>query len=188
MFESSTPRWFAMNTFSVVIRLVRVGVHTCGNVYCKTSKDYYPSGHQCYMLPVDYNDRQKKQTYIFFDFECTQDDMIQCQQGYQLDDNEKCIHCGARWVFQGRRLVVEIKACWSFELSSTILTMYPIIFSLIVNLSTIMAYVVASVFFFGIITFVTVCRTNEWEIIPVETSIVRLVKIIIHLNTSVLQR
>ena len=70
----------------------RVGDHTCGNVYCKTSKDYYPSGHQCYMLPVDY-DRQKKQTYIFFDFECTQDDRIQCQQGYQSDDNGECIHC-----------------------------------------------------------------------------------------------
>ena len=37
------------------------------------------------------------------------------------------------------------------------MTMYPIIFSLIVNLPTIMAYVVASVFFFGVITFVTVC-------------------------------
>ena len=71
----------------------RAGDHTCGNVYCKTCKDYYSSGHQCYMLPVDYNDRQKKQTYIFFDFECTQDDRIQCQQGYQSDDNEKCIHC-----------------------------------------------------------------------------------------------
>jgi hypothetical protein len=35
--------------------------------------------------------------------------------------------------------------------------MYPIIFSLIVNLSTIMTYVVASVFFFGVIIFVTVC-------------------------------
>ena len=71
----------------------RMGDHTCGNVYCKTCKDYYPSEHQCYMLPVDYNDRQKKQTYIFFDFECTQDDMIQCQQGYQPNDNGKCIHC-----------------------------------------------------------------------------------------------
>ena len=76
----------------------RVGDHTCGNVYCKTCKDYYPSGHQCYMLPVDYNDRQKKQTYIFFDFECTQDDRIQCQQEYQSDDNEnhcKSPRCGA---------------------------------------------------------------------------------------------
>jgi hypothetical protein len=45
------------------------------------------------MLPVDYNDRQKKKTYIFFDFECTHDDRIQCQQGYQSDDNGKCIHC-----------------------------------------------------------------------------------------------
>ena len=34
--------------------------------------------------------------------------------------------------------------------------MYPIIFSLIVNLPAIMAYVVASVFF-GVISFVTVC-------------------------------
>jgi hypothetical protein len=45
------------------------------------------------MLPVDYNNRQKKQIYIFFNFECIQDDRIQCQQGYQPDDNEKCIHC-----------------------------------------------------------------------------------------------
>jgi hypothetical protein len=52
---------------------------------------------------------------------------------------------------------VEIKACWFFEVSSTILTIYPIIFSLIVNLPAIMTYVVASVFFFGVITFVTVC-------------------------------
>jgi hypothetical protein len=35
--------------------------------------------------------------------------------------------------------------------------MYPIIFSLIVNLPAIMTHVVASVFFFGVITFVTVC-------------------------------
>ena len=56
-----------------------------------------------------------------------------------------------------RRLLVEMKACWSFGVSSTIMTRYPIIFSLIVNLSTIMAHVVASVFFFGVITFVTVC-------------------------------
>jgi hypothetical protein len=54
---------------------------------------HFKHTHQCYMLPVDYNDRQKKHTYIFFDFECTQDDRIQCQQGYQSDDNETCIHC-----------------------------------------------------------------------------------------------
>jgi hypothetical protein len=71
---------------------------------------------------------------------------------------------GARWASQWCRLVVEIKACWFFEVSSTILTIYPIIFSLIVNLPAIMTYVVASVF---------------------ETSIARLVKIIIHLDTSV---
>jgi hypothetical protein len=50
------------------------------------------------MLPVDYNDRQKKQTYIFFDFECTQYDMIQCQQGYQPDDNENVFIANHRGV------------------------------------------------------------------------------------------
>jgi hypothetical protein len=54
------------------------------------------------MLHVDYNDRQKKQTYIFFDFECTQDDRIQCQQGYQSDDNEK-------------KYSLQITEVWSFR-------------------------------------------------------------------------
>jgi hypothetical protein len=118
------------------------------------------------MLPVDYNDREKKQTYIFFDFECAQDVMIQCHLGYQPDDNGKVIG-GTCWVSQWRRLLVEIKACWSFEISSTIMTMYPIIFSLIVNFPTIMAYVVASVFFFGVITFITV---NHYDVITSMTA------------------
>ncbi|KAL5016058.1 hypothetical protein ScPMuIL_005647, partial [Solemya velum] len=26
--------------------------HTCGEIYCKTCKDYFEPTHQCYMLPV----------------------------------------------------------------------------------------------------------------------------------------
>jgi hypothetical protein len=37
----------------------RMGDHTGGNVYCKTCIDYYPSEHQCHMLPVDYNEDRR---------------------------------------------------------------------------------------------------------------------------------
>ncbi|KAL5015554.1 hypothetical protein ScPMuIL_005648, partial [Solemya velum] len=50
--------------------------HTCGEIYCKTCKDYFEPTHQCYMLPVTGDKMKKKlQTYVFFDFECTQDDL-----------------------------------------------------------------------------------------------------------------
>jgi hypothetical protein len=37
----------------------------------------------------------KRQVYIFFDFECTQDDLVECTDGYQPQkDNSSCINCG----------------------------------------------------------------------------------------------
>jgi hypothetical protein len=78
-------------------------VHNPDNLSNHLQFDRESSGNydiRCCKRVLLYNDRQKKQTYIFFDFECTQDDRIQCQQGYQSDDNENCIHyksprCGA---------------------------------------------------------------------------------------------
>ena len=79
--------------------------HKCGEVYCKTCKDYFDPDHLCYMLPVcDEADRKtdpgkkvkndERQVYIFFDFECTQDDLIQCEAGYQSgQDSIKCVNC-----------------------------------------------------------------------------------------------
>ena len=65
--------------------------HKCGEVYCKTCKDYFDDEHLCYMLPVVDEVKQSKSdskenkndneipAYIFFDFECTLDDLIQCE-------------------------------------------------------------------------------------------------------------
>lgn len=81
--------------------------HKCGKVYCKTCKDYFDDEHLCYMLPVVDEVKQSKSdskenknnneipAYIFFDFECTQDDLIQCESGYQREQNGlKCVNCG----------------------------------------------------------------------------------------------
>ena len=36
---------------------------------------------------------ENAKTFIFFDFECTQDDLIQCEEGYIPDLYGKCVHC-----------------------------------------------------------------------------------------------
>ena len=71
--------------------------HRCGEVYCKTCKDFFTPGHECHMQPYESenSDDETKQIYIFWDFECTQDEMVQCQNGFNADENTgKCINCG----------------------------------------------------------------------------------------------
>ena len=93
--------------------------HRCGETYCKTCKDFFEVGHLCVMLPVEGKSQQKqtrrettyreqddmsvdeensdtkRQVYIFFDFECTQDNLVECTDGYQPQgDNSSCINCG----------------------------------------------------------------------------------------------
>lgn len=37
----------------------------------------------------------KREVYIFFDFECTQDDLVECADGYKPgEDNSLCINIG----------------------------------------------------------------------------------------------
>jgi len=83
-----------------VNRAKRRDAHICGETYCAVCKDYVGQGHLCYMLPdvqtsentLD-EDVDKENTYIFFDFECTQDDVLECDMGYKPDDQDKCQNC-----------------------------------------------------------------------------------------------
>ena len=68
--------------------------HKCGEVYCKTCKDFYAFDHKCYMQPATADDNTETFKYIFFDFECMQDDMIQCESGFTKDlTTGKCVNC-----------------------------------------------------------------------------------------------
>ncbi|CAG2185008.1 unnamed protein product [Mytilus edulis] len=84
--------------------------HICGEIYCKTCKDFYEVGHLCFMLPVEGDkfteytlnddmdtvdeDETKNQVYIFFDFECTQDDLVECEDGFKPErGTSKCKNC-----------------------------------------------------------------------------------------------
>jgi len=74
--------------------------HQCGQTYCNTCKDFYPEGHQCFMMPEEEEETrvqdeslEEGKTFIFFDFECTQEDLVQCDKGYVPDIYGTCIHC-----------------------------------------------------------------------------------------------
>ena len=81
--------------------------HVCGESFCNVCKDFYPKDHQCYMLPeraIDtqtpisveeelIQEQENPQTFIFFDFECTQDDIVQCETGFSPDESRRCQHC-----------------------------------------------------------------------------------------------
>ena len=80
--------------------------HVCGEAYCNTCKDFFPKNHRCYMLPEENNEEkpvsieeefvveiENAKTFIFSDFECTQDDLIQCDKGYSPDVFGKCQNC-----------------------------------------------------------------------------------------------
>lgn len=68
--------------------------HSCNETYCKTCKDFVTPGHKCYMKTINTATENDCMTYIFFDFECTQDTLIQCEKGYESGDSLKCKNCG----------------------------------------------------------------------------------------------
>lgn len=46
---------------------------------------------------INRSSKKRQVQYIFFDFECTQDDRLQCDAGYCLSDRGSCKHCRKSW-------------------------------------------------------------------------------------------
>lgn len=83
-------------------------LHVCGHKYCDTCKMFMSEDHVCYMKTTEEEEatrmlkrkRKKRvdedddvQKWIFFDFECTQDEMIQCNEGYKPRQRIVCGNC-----------------------------------------------------------------------------------------------
>ncbi|WAR10919.1 LOW QUALITY PROTEIN: hypothetical protein MAR_035995 [Mya arenaria] len=78
--------------------------HVCLEQYCKTCKYYFSEDHLCYMQPVVTEKKPKENrkknehaAYIYFDFECTHDDLLPCTHGYVVGENNKCRNCERLW-------------------------------------------------------------------------------------------
>ncbi|XP_045211635.2 uncharacterized protein LOC123563108 [Mercenaria mercenaria] len=80
--------------------------HVCGERYCDTCKIFVSETHQCFMMPEETaddtsmsveeeltNEEETAETFISFDLECTQEDMVACRKGYLPDSSGICSNC-----------------------------------------------------------------------------------------------
>ena len=66
--------------------------HVCGEKFCKSCQEYVNNDHLCYhraLLPPG----NVSFKYIFFDFECTQDGIMQCTEGYSAPRSKRSKDC-----------------------------------------------------------------------------------------------
>lgn len=65
--------------------------HFSGEWQCQACKQFVNVDHLCYMRALEC--KAKKPRYIFYDFECTQKDVLCCEEGYSMTRNPNCIQC-----------------------------------------------------------------------------------------------
>ena len=65
--------------------------HDCNSYRCKTCKQRVPLDHLCYLRAAQSQATNGK--FLFFDFECTQDSMKECDGGYCPNPKEDCSSC-----------------------------------------------------------------------------------------------
>ena len=65
--------------------------HNCNSYHCRTCKQSVPLDHLCYLRAIPKKETTGK--FIFFDFECTQDTMKECEAGYCPKPQENCFKC-----------------------------------------------------------------------------------------------
>lgn len=123
---------FCSECSTVYNTLRRKGTHVCGEKYCVTCEEYRPSGHFYYMKQdtVKTKPTDAKFMYIFFDFECSQENQFNnqsncfehtpnycvaqqvCYKCVENDDiNTDCEVCGKRQrVFSGEKTLEDFMA------------------------------------------------------------------------------
>ena len=67
-------------------------LHSCSEWECNTCNCYFVGHHFCHQRGVKAKDTSKFK-YIFFDFECRQDQRKECQEGYVYTEAKRCVKC-----------------------------------------------------------------------------------------------
>ena len=93
--------------------------HECGEWLCGSCKEWVTREHLCYLYASE--PPSTESSYIFFDFEATQDTIAQCEKGYCRSSNpsndkqdQRCVHCKKAWCGRQRHVpnfVIAQTAC-----------------------------------------------------------------------------
>lgn len=81
--------WFVKKTLDRCKR--KPEDHICGEWQCEACKRFVTGPHLCYIRSREC--KEKKPRYIFFDFECIQEDLLHCKDGYSMKRNDECVQC-----------------------------------------------------------------------------------------------
>ncbi len=63
--------------------------HRCGEYLCTSCKEFVLDDHLCYLRSTP-AEEEFIPKFIFFDFECSQDEIMECETGYQKNDCKNC--------------------------------------------------------------------------------------------------
>ena len=91
---SQCETWFKCKTcYKIINRNKRkIELHMCGEYLCSSCNKYVLRGHQCYLRATPYKDKSSLK-FIFFDFECNQDEISECTEGYVSSTIPTCQQC-----------------------------------------------------------------------------------------------
>jgi hypothetical protein len=116
---SACLRWWKCTTcFKVVDRKYRCMTeipHECGEWLCQCCEQWVKEGHLCYLRSKE--PEMKDPKYVFFDFECRQDDVTECREGYappapcdgclvdaRCSTCDRCANCRESWCGKQRHI------------------------------------------------------------------------------------
>jgi hypothetical protein len=116
---SACLRWWKCTTCHKVVdrkyRDMTEIPHQCGEWLCQCCTQWVMEDHLCYLRSAVPDEKDPK--YIFFDFECRQDDVTECRDGYtppvacdgcrdeaRCKDCDRCVHCRESWCGKQRHI------------------------------------------------------------------------------------
>ena len=93
MLSQCDMRWKCTKCNTVINKLKRdIQDHNCGEWKCTRCQNYVIGKHLCYQRALARTETSKFR-HIYFDFECRQDDIFQCLDGYTNNPFTRCTAC-----------------------------------------------------------------------------------------------
>ena len=110
---SQCEKWWKCLTCYKVVRTDKrkKEAHECGEYYCKSCATYVMDDHLCYLRSIPPKEEFIPK-FIFFDFECSQDERAECEEGYVLTKRENYKDCQSQQVCNPCSKCQNCKTSW----------------------------------------------------------------------------
>ncbi len=92
--QSECQKWWKCPTCYKVVNTTKrmKDDHRCGEYLCTSCKEFVLDDHLCYLRATP-AEKDFVPKFIFFDFECSQDDVFECNEGYRPTKKTNCQNC-----------------------------------------------------------------------------------------------